>query len=148
MTTAVFTQNLQGSLPFAEVDWWQAALSILRTAYTLLPYAALTFLLAVASRSTVVAVGGGLAYTLLIEGVLMQLLGLVGGTWAKIGQYLPAGLSNSLASLNRVSRQTNSGLVTQADGLSMETAVIGIALYTLLFVGLAVLAFRRQDLSG
>lgn len=148
LTTAVFTQNLQGSLPFAEVDWWQAALSILRTAYTLLPYAALTFLLAVASRSTVVAVGGGLAYTLLIEGVLMQLLGLVGGTWAKIGQYLPAGLSNSLASLNRVSSQTNSGLVTQADGLSMETAVIGIALYTLLFVGLAVLAFRRQDLSG
>lgn len=148
LTTAVFTQNLQGSLPFAAVDWWQAALSILRTAYTLLPYAALTFLLAVASRSTVVAVGGGLAYTLLIEGVLMQLLGLVGGTWAKIGQYLPAGLSNSLASLNRVSSQTNSGLVTQADGLSMETAVIGIALYTLLFVGLAVLAFRRQDLSG
>ena len=148
LTTAVFTQNLQGSLPFAEVDWWQAALSILRTAYTLLPYAALTFLLAVASRSTVVAVGGGLAYTLLIEGVLMQLLGLVGGTWAKIGQYLPAGLSNSLASLNRVSSQTSSDLVTQADGLSMETAVIGIALYTLLFVGLAVLAFRRQDLSG
>jgi ABC-type transport system involved in multi-copper enzyme maturation permease subunit len=30
----------------------------------------------------------------------------------------------------------------------METAVIGIALYTLLFVGLAVLAFRRQDLTG
>jgi len=148
LTTAVFTQNLQGSLPFAEVDWWQAALSILRTAYTLLPYAALTFLLAVASRSTVVAVGGGLAYTLLIEGVLMQLLGLVGGTWAKIGQYLPAGLSNSLASLNRVSAQASTGLVTQADGLSMETAVIGIALYTLLFVGLAVLAFRRQDLSG
>ncbi len=148
LTTAVFTQNLQGSLPFAEVDWWQAALSILRTAYTLLPYAALTFLLAVASRSTVVAVGGGLAYTLLIEGVLMQLLGLVGGTWAKIGQYLPAGLSNSLASLNRVSASTSSGLVPQADGLSMETAVIGIALYTLLFVGLAILAFRRQDLTG
>ncbi len=148
LTTAVFTQNLQGSLPFAEVDWWQAALSILRTAYTLLPYAALTFLLAVASRSTVVAVGGGLAYTLLIEGVLMQLLGLVGGTWAKIGQYLPAGLSNSLASLNRVSASTSSGFVPQAAGLSMETAVIGIALYTLLFVGLAILAFRRQDLTG
>jgi ABC-type transport system involved in multi-copper enzyme maturation permease subunit len=136
LTTAVFTQNLQGSLPFAEVDWWQTALNILRTAYTLLPYAAITFLLAVASRSTVVAVGVSLAYTLLVEDVLLQLLGLAGGTWAKIGQYLPAGLGNSLASIN------------QTDGVSMETAVIGIALYTLLFVGLAVLAFRRQDLTG
>jgi ABC-type transport system involved in multi-copper enzyme maturation permease subunit len=136
VTTAIFTQNLQGSLPFAEVDWWQVALSILRTAYTLLPYAAFAFLLAIASRSTVVAIGVSLAYTLLVEDVLMQLLGLVGGTWATIGQYLPAGLGNSLASLN------------QAEGVSMETAVIGIALYTLLFVGLAVLAFRRQDLTG
>jgi ABC-type transport system involved in multi-copper enzyme maturation permease subunit len=49
---------------------------------------------------------------------------------------LPAGLGNSLASIN------------QTEGVSMETAVIGIALYTLLFVGLAVLAFRRQDLTG
>lgn len=147
LTTAVFSQNLLGSLPFAQVDWWQTALSILRTAYTLLPYAALTFLLAVASRSTVVAVGGGLAYTLLIEGVLMQLLSFAGGTWAKVGQYLPAGLSHSLTALNRVSI-SSSGVAPQADGLSVATAVIGIALYTLLFVGLAILTFRHQDLSG
>jgi ABC-type transport system involved in multi-copper enzyme maturation permease subunit len=146
LTTAAFTQNLQGSLPFAQVDWGQAALSILRTAYTLLPYAALTFFLAIASRSTVAAVGGGLAYTLLIEGVLVQLLGFLGGTWAKIGQYLPTGLSNSLASLNRVS--SSSGLLSPVYGVSAATAVLGIALYTILFVGLAILAFRRQDLSG
>ena len=148
LTTAVFTQNLQGSLPFAQVDWWQAALSIGRTAFTLLPYAALTFFLAVISRSTVVAIGGGLAYAMLIEGVLVQLLTFVGGTWAKIGQYLPAGLSNSLAALNRVSASSGSGLVAQAEGVSMETAVTGIALYTLIFVGLAIFAFRRQDLGG
>ena len=148
LTTAVFTQNLQGSLPFAQVDWWQAALSIGRTAFTLLPYAALTFFLAVISRSTVVAIGGGLAYAMLIEGVLVQLLTFVGGTWAKIGQYLPAGLSNSLAALNRVSASSGTGLVTQAEGVSMATAVPGIALYTLLFVGLAIFAFRRQDLGG
>ena len=148
LTTAVFTQNLQGSLPFAQVDWWQATLSIGRTAFTLLPYAALTFFLAVISRSTVVAIGGGLAYAMLIEGVLVQLLTFVGGTWAKIGQYLPAGLSNSLAALNRVSASSGTGLVTQAEGVSMATAVPGIALYTLLFVGLAIFAFRRQDLGG
>ncbi len=146
LTTAVITQTLHGTLPFAQVDWWQAALSILRTAYTLLPYAALTFLLAIASRSTVMAVGGGLAYTLLIEGVLMQLLMLVGGTWAKIAQYLPAGLGQSLTALNRVS--ASSELAAAADGLSGETAVLGIALYTCTFVGLSLLAFQRQDLGG
>jgi ABC-2 type transport system permease protein len=146
LTTAVITQILHGQLPFAQVDWWQAALSILRTAYTLLPYAALTFLLAIASRSTVMAVGGGLAYTLLIEGVLMQLLTLVGGTWAKIAQYLPAGLGQSLTALNRVT--ASSELAAAADGLSGGTAVLGIALYTFFFVGLALLAFQRQDLGG
>ena len=147
VTTAVFTQNLHGSLPLADVDWWQTALSILRTAYTLLPYAALTFLLAIATRSTVAAIGGSLAYTLLIEDVSIQLLGLAGGTWAKIGSYLPAGLGNSLIAFNRVSTGTNE-LLSQTEGVSGETAVIGIALYTILFVGLALLAFRRQDLGG
>lgn len=150
VTTAFITQKVQGGLPFAEVDWWQTALSILRTSYTLLPYAALTFLLAVLSRSTVVAVGGGLAYTMLFEGALIQLLNLAGGILGDMGQHLPAGLSNRLALLNRVGGVTENGLVSirPVDGVSVETAVIGIALYTILFVGLAILAFRRQDLGG
>lgn len=146
VTTGFITQGIQGSLPFAEVDWWQAMLSVLRTAYTLLPYAALTFLLAVVGRSTVVAVGGGLAFTLLIEGVLIQLLGFLGGIWTDLVQYLPAGLSNSLTALNRVTAVT--GPAVPADGLSAGTAVFGIALYTIVFIGLAVFAFRRQDLGG
>ena len=148
VTTAIFTQQLQGSLPFAEVNWWQAALSILRTAYTLLPYAALTFFLAIASRSTVVAIGGGLAYSMLIEGVLIQLLELVGGAWAKVGNYLPGGLANSLVVLNRITDGATQGLGLRGEPISGETAVIGIALYTSLFIGLALLAFRRQDLGG
>ena len=148
VTTGLITQNLQGSLPFTEVDWWQAALSILRTAYTLLPYAALTFMLAIASRATVVAVGGGLAYAILAEGMLIQLLSFLGGFWGDIAHYLPGSLSNSLAALNRVSAAAGSAFVSPTDGVSAATAAIGIALYTLLFVGLAMFAFRRQDLSG
>jgi ABC-type transport system involved in multi-copper enzyme maturation permease subunit len=148
LTTAVFTQQLQGNLPFAEVNWWQAALSIGRTAYTLLPYAALTFFLAIVSRSTVVAIGGGLAYTMLIEGVFGQILLLVGGSWAKVGQYMPAGLANSLSTLNRVTTGLARSLGPQLETVNPETAVIGIALYTILFVSLALFAFRRQDLGG
>ena len=114
----------------------------------LLPYAALTFFLAIASRSTVVAIGGGLAFSLLIEGVFVQVVALVGGTWARIGQHLPAGLADSLTMLNRVTDGTPSSLVPQPDVVNPQTAVLGIALYTILFVGLALLAFRRQDLGG
>ena len=149
LATAVFTQKLQGSLPLAEISWWQVALSILRTAYTLLPYAAFTFFVAIASRSTVVAIGSGLAYTMLIEGLLIQALGFVGDGWAKVGNYLPGGLANSLAALNRVTDEaTNSTVMMRGDIVSGEAAVLGIALYTFFFVGLALLVFRRQDLGG
>ena len=148
LTTAVFSQQLQGELPFTDVNWWQTTLSVLRTAYTLLPYAALTFFLAVASRSTVVAIAGGLAYNMVIEGIFGQLLLFAGGSWAKIAQYLPAGFASSLAALNRVTDNATSNLLPQVETVSPETAVIGIALYTILFVGLALFAFRRQDLGS
>lgn len=149
LVTGLITQNLLGRLPLAEVAWGQALLSIGRTAYTLLPYAALTFLLAVASRSTVVAVGGGLAYTMLIEGAARQILSFIGGFWGDVAQYLPGSLSNSLTVLNRVSSTAGSSLISAVPNeVSAETAVFGIALYTLLFVGLALVAFRRQDLAG
>ncbi len=149
LVTGLITQNLLGSLPLAEVAWGQALLSIGRTAYTLLPYAALTLLLAVASRSTVVAVGGGLAYTMLIEGAARQVLSFIGGIWGNVAQYLPGSLSNSLTALNRVSPVAGSSLISAVPNeVSAGTAVLGIALYTLLFVGLALFAFRRQDLGG
>jgi ABC-type transport system involved in multi-copper enzyme maturation permease subunit len=149
LLTAVFSQQLNGSVAFAQVKWGQLGLAVLRTAYTLLPYASLAILLAVATRSTVVAIGGGLAYSLLVEGIAMQLLGLMGGTWAKIGQYLPAGLSNGLMG-------TNASMVTvsvndmdmAAQFLDPSTAALGIALYVFVFLSLSLLIFRRQDLGG
>jgi ABC-type transport system involved in multi-copper enzyme maturation permease subunit len=36
--TAIFTLQIDKSLPFGQINWWHLALSILRTAYTLLPY--------------------------------------------------------------------------------------------------------------
>ncbi|MCB9007265.1 MAG: hypothetical protein H6656_07880 [Ardenticatenaceae bacterium] len=66
-------------------------MSIGRTAFTLLPYAALTFFLAVVSRSTVVAIGGGLAYAMLIEGCWFSFFAFVGGTWLKLGNICPPG---------------------------------------------------------
>ena len=145
--TAIFSQHLNGAIPFDQVAWAELGWGILLTTYTLLPYAALTFFLAVASRSTIVAIGGGLTFVLVLEGLAMQMLGMAGGMWTKIGQYMPSGLSRSLL-------ETNSGIVVDLGTpiarhfVEPGTAAIGIACYVLTLVGLAILIFRRQDLGG
>jgi ABC-type transport system involved in multi-copper enzyme maturation permease subunit len=147
--TAVFTVWQKGALDLSQVSAVQLGLSALRTAYSLFPYASLTFLLAVFSRSAVTAIGGGLAYALLVEGVVVQIFALAGGTLAQVGQYLPGGMAAGLMQANR----TGGALVVNGQRvvqhyLDPNIAAVGIALYTVLFVGLAIWAFRRQDLSG
>ena len=146
--SAMISLRLDGVLPAGQVNFIQLGLSLLRTVYTLLPYAALAFLLAIASRSVVVAVGGGLAFALLAEGVLIQILALLGGSLAQIATYLPAGLSNGLLSLNQavLTLEVN-GRQAQLSSLEPLPASIGLALWTLLFIGLALWVFRRQDLA-
>lgn len=149
LITAVFSQILLGEIPFSAVVWGDVITLTLATAYSLLPYAGLAFLLAIATRSTMVAIGGGLAYTLLLEGLAVQLLAFAGGGWAEIGKYTPAGLAQSLLNIG-------SAMTVEVDGqmapaiqyLDPGPAAIGVALYTLVFVALSILIFRRQDLGG
>lgn len=149
LITALFTQQITGSIPFGEIEWGRVLVNALSVAYTLLPYASLAFFLAVLTRSTIVAIGGGLAYALLLEGVVVEILGLLGGTWGQIGRYLPAGLARGLLTMN-------GGLTVELEGAMMPTvqyidplpAAVGIALYTLLFLGLSIYIFRHQDLGG
>jgi ABC-type transport system involved in multi-copper enzyme maturation permease subunit len=146
--TAWFTHQLTGSLSLAALNVAELALSILRTAGTILPYAGLTFLVAVLTRSTAAAIAVGLAYTLVVENLVVQLLGLAGGIWAEIARLAPGSLAAALM-------QTNERLVNFDFGSSVETnlpgpwaAAGGIALYTVAFVGLSLWAFRRQNLTG
>lgn len=147
--TAIFTLQIQGGLPFDQVDWAQAGLSVLRTTYSLLPYAGLSFLLAVASRSVVVAVGGGLAFSLLGESILFQVLSLFNSSLSRLAGYLPSGLGQSLTSLNgAMVKGAGPALHEALEGmLSPSQAAVGIALWTLLFLGAAIVIFKRQDLS-
>jgi ABC-2 type transport system permease protein len=149
LITAVFSQIILGHIPLAAVEWSNLAVTTLATAYTLLPYAGLAFFLAVATRSTIVAVGGGLAYTLLLEGIVVQLLTFAGGSWAAVGRYVPAGLAQGLLSLDRNATMTIDGQAAPPiQYLEPGTAAVGIALYILIFVALSIIIFRRQDLGG
>jgi ABC-type transport system involved in multi-copper enzyme maturation permease subunit len=143
--SAVFSIQLDGSLHLDQVSVWQLGLSLLRTAYSMLPYAALTFLIAITTRSTAAAIGGGLAFALLIESFLAQGLAIAGGSLGQMAKYLPGLLSNSLLNLNRVTAELSGG--TQSGLISPVPAAVGIAIWTLSFVAIAMLVFRRQDFT-
>ena len=149
LVTAVFSQILLGEIPCNAVAWGDLALTTLATAFSLLPYAGLAFLLAVATRSTIAIVGGGLAYVLLLEGITVQLLTFAGGAWAEIGRYLPAGLAQGMLQVG-VSATVEVGgqAAPSIQYLEPGVAAIGIALYSLAFIGLSIALFRRQDLGG
>lgn len=146
--TAWFTYQVTGSLSLADLDLGELGLSILRTALTILPYLGLTFLVAVLTRSTAAAIAVGLAYTLLVENIVVQLLGLAGGIWADLARYAPGSLAAALM-------QTNERLVSVELGSGVDVglpdpwlAAGGIVLYAVVFLGLALWAFRRQNLTG
>jgi ABC-type transport system involved in multi-copper enzyme maturation permease subunit len=108
------------------------------TMYTMLPYIALAVLLAILGRSTVAAIGGGIAFMVVVESILGQLLPLLGGFWAEIPGYLPSRMAASL-------------LEMEAEGaavlLPQSQAAVGLAIWTLALLAAATWAFQRQDLS-
>ncbi len=149
LVTAVFSQILLGEIPFNAVAWGDLALTTLATAFSLLPYAGLAFLLAVATRSTIATVGGGLAYVLLLEGITVQLLTFAGGAWAEIGRYLPAGLAQGMLQIGvNATVEVGGQAAPSIQYLEPGVAAIGVALYSLAFIGLSIALFRRQDLGG
>ncbi len=146
--TAWFTQQLTGSLSLEDLNLAEMALSLLRTAYTILPYIGLTFTLAILTRSAAAAIAAGLAYTLLLENILVQLLGLAGGIWADVARYAPGNLAAALMQTNQrlVEVDLGSGVNTGLPG--PWAAAGGITLYAVAFLGLSLWAFRRQNLTG
>ena len=147
--TAVFSQIILGEIPFSAVVWGDLFALTLATAYTLLPYAGIAFFLAVATRSTMITVGGGLAYTLLLEGIVVQLLTFAGGGWAEIGKYVPAGLAQGLLQIGTTANVEVGGqMAPTIQYLEPAAAAVGITIYTIMLVALSIFIFRRQDLGG
>jgi ABC-type transport system involved in multi-copper enzyme maturation permease subunit len=149
--TAFFTLQIDKSLPLSQINWGHLMMSVLRTAYTLLPYAAMAFMLAIVTRSTAAAIGISLAYTLLIESIASAVFPMLGGILADIVVYLPGSLAAGLLKLNSISQAGQ--VVVISDGADMiksldpVPAAIGLAVWALLFIVVAVWSFRRQDMS-
>ena len=152
--SAFFTVSVTGVLDPSHVDFGQLSLGLMRMAYVLLPYIALTFLLAILSRSTVVAIGGSVAFTLIIENIMAQIMTLLGGVAAKIAQYLPTMLAQSIMSLNinvaanAMSVSVNGSQIIDAPQfLDPNLAALYVGLYTIVLLGLSIWVFQRQDMT-
>ncbi len=149
--TGVFTYLEMGGLPLKEISLLTFVLNFLRTALTLLPYAALTLFLAVVSRSTMVAIGVSMAYSLLVENLIVELLALFSPDIARGARFLPTMLSKSLMQLVSPAAETQVqvGMQTQAGSalLSPNVAALLLVVYTLVLLGLSLWFFRRQDIT-
>jgi len=148
LISAVFSLQLLGNLPFDLVVWHQVGLKAILIAFSLLPYGALAFFLAVATRSTAASIGIGLAYTLVIEGIVLQIIGSMGGIWGQIGRYVPGGLAQGLLSMEAgLTIEVGDSTLMAPQFLEPGLSAIGIALYTLTFFILSMIFFRRQDIN-
>jgi hypothetical protein len=139
--SAFLTLLRNGSLASAaQVDWGRLVESILLVAYSLFPYGALAFFLAIVTRSSTfpIAIAGG--FGLIGENLLVILLGFLGKQIQQYAFYLPAGLAHGL--LTAIQPGGDEGFLPPA------TCAVGILIYTLVFVGLSVWVFQRQDLSS
>jgi ABC-type transport system involved in multi-copper enzyme maturation permease subunit len=146
LITAIFSLKINGSLYLDQINFWRLGWDILRTGYSLLPYVSITFLLAVATRSAVAAIGGCAGYGLIVEGLLGETLLLMPGKIGAVAKYLPSNLMQSILSASwtppALMEDVSPGL------LGPNQAAIGIVIWTLGLFCLALWMFRRQDFSG
>jgi len=143
----IFAYQLHGGVSIHFGDVALALLSTLRTAYGMLPYVALAVLLVVVFR-TPAAVGGVPLFMLGIELPLSFILPVLGRNFARVTQYLPIGLAQTMSAQN----YTAAHLLVQTLGGGGQAnplvAATCIAIYTLVFFGLALWIFQRQDLAN
>ncbi len=142
----IFASLSQSRIDFSALDLAQLLLSYLRTAYSMLPYLALTLLIAVLTRSTVVAIGAGIVFMAAIEVSLSFLLPALGEGFARVSQFFPYALALNLNQENLALAHT--AVKHTALQPSPLVAVLCITAYTLVLFGITVWAFRRQDLTN
>ena len=141
--TLFVTIYTTGAPDISQISLTQLSLNVLRTACTMLPYSMLTFFLAIRSRSAIAAIGGGVGFALVVEGILVQILSLFGGVAAKIAQFSPKLLAQSLSPGGVIVNSGMPGLPMLNPGL----AFVIIITYTFILFGMSVRAFKRQDLT-
>jgi len=131
----------------------EVPLMFLRSAFSVLPYALLAFLLAELFHSTAAGVGGGLVYVF-VEGILLAILGNIGGVAADMRLFLVGHDVSGVMELNRIgSESVYAGFVLRpqpeaSDLLPPVQAAAAVAAYCLFLAGTALWLFQRRDVRA
>lgn len=146
---SIILANLpHGSTNTDALDVGALLLSYLRTCYGLLPYVSLTFLLVVVSRSAAVAISGVVLFMLAIELPLTGILSRLGNGYVQAAQFLPFGLAQTMNQQNYAAVHLSMPTLVSAGQTNPAVAAIGIAVYTVVFCGIALWVFQRQNLTN
>jgi len=143
----IFAYQLHGSVNIHFVDVGLALLSTLRTAYSILPYVALAFLLIVVFRS-IAASAGVPIFMLAVELPLSFILPALGSSFAHIVQYFPSGLAQTLSTQNYTAMKLVAETMGGGGQSNPFVAAVCVAIYTLVLFGMALWIFQHQDLAN
>ena len=123
------------------VNWIAVITAAFYMTLVTLPYAAFMVLVLVITRSTFAGIAIGLGYTQFIEILLTSIF--YGASWSKwMMRNLYLSATYLLNSIGNKTVDIPSAL------LSPATAFVTAAVYTLIFLSLAIWVYRRQDLGG
>ena len=129
-------------------------LSWARTVYVMLPFVSLAFAAAIVGRSTLAGVGVGLAVTFL-EPLIGSLMRLGGARWESVPNYLISANRSVVLAQNKLpvglpefSFGPSKNELARQGAFSAEGAAIIIAIYTISFIALAFIVYRRRDITS
>jgi hypothetical protein len=144
LLSAFYTQALLGALDVRSVDYAQLTISVLATAYSLLPYASLALLLAVVGRGFILPIGGGIAFVVIEN--------LIYNEDISLARYLPYTLGTGVARLYEripATAQIDSNTaqwVPPLEPLGIGPSLFGILIWSGILLGLVMIIFMKQDL--
>jgi ABC-2 type transport system permease protein len=125
--------------------------SLGRTLFVMAPYVTLAFAMAAIGRSTLAGVGAGLGIAF-IEPLINGLMRLGGSPWKDIPNYLINANSDVVLLQNKVPDVIRFGPTAQDLARNhvngVPEAMLILALYSVAFVALAFLVYRRRDITA
>lgn len=138
------------SSPEGDINVFDVFVMIVRSAFCVLPYALLAFLLTVVGRSTALGATGVILFVI-IENVLLGIFGALGGFWGDLRIFFIGHNVQSLLAANRIGdgeylSVAFRGLPDASDTPDPWLAFAILAVYCAAFVGVAWYVFDRRDL--
>ncbi|MHB8378026.1 MAG: ABC transporter permease subunit [Dehalococcoidia bacterium] len=153
---SMVASDLAGVAVTLDVPGGPSALGIVvmiaRTAYTILPYGLLAFMLTVVSRSTAVGAAGIILFVF-IESTIISIFGGIGGGWAEARGFLLGHNVAALLAANRIDLHTFNTIAPREQQLPSAlpdpwVAALVVGVYCVAFAAIAYWSFARRDVRA